>query len=137
MTFSDITAAKRLEAELRSTGGMWQALVQAIPLIIVGLAGDGEILEFNPQAERRLGRKRAEIMGGNFFELFMLKADQPKAAAELQEFLLGKSTQVFTTRILATDQTQITLHWSARPIPAADGKAAGIIAIGQDIEGGA
>ncbi len=51
MTFSDITTAKQLEAELRYTGSMLQTLIQATPLITVGLLVSGEILEFNPAAE--------------------------------------------------------------------------------------
>jgi PAS domain S-box-containing protein len=33
--------------------------------MIIGLAENGQILEFNPEAERVLGRKREEVLGQN------------------------------------------------------------------------
>ena len=137
MTFSDITKAKQLEGELRAAGAMLRTLVKATPTIIIGLSVDGQILEFNPVAERRLVSKRDEVIGQNFIELFIPKTDRSQVSANLQAMLAAGSEQNFTTRVRATDQTQITLHWSVWPIPAADGKVTGIIAIGQDLDGGA
>jgi two-component system CheB/CheR fusion protein len=134
MTFSNITTAKHLETELRYAGGMMQTLVQAIPLIIIGLSVDGKVLEFNPAAEKRLGAKRGEVVGQNFIELFIPETDRSQVSADMQEMLTAEAEQNFTTRVLTTDQTQITLHWSARPILAADGQITGLIAIGQDMD---
>jgi len=136
ITFADITRSKQLEAELRTTGGMANALLQSSPVIVIGLSADGQILEFSPAAEKHLGYKRDKIVGRNFVEQFIPAADRPRVAAELQEMLTAESEQTFTTRVLATDQTPITLHWSARPIRAADGKIIGIIALGQDQDKG-
>ncbi len=137
MTFSDITTAKQLEAELRYTGSMLQTLIQATPLITVGLLVSGEILEFNPAAEKRLVAKRGEVVGQNFVELFVPEADRAQVFADLQEMLTAESEQNFTTQVLVIGRTPITLHWSARPILATDGKISGIIAIGQDLDEGA
>jgi two-component system CheB/CheR fusion protein len=136
ITFSDITRAKHLEAELRDTGSRLQALFQATPAIIIGLSVDGRIMEFNPAAEKRLVAKRAEVIGQNFVKLFIPETDRSQTSAELQKMLTEEAEQNFRTRVLATDQTQITLHWSARPILTDDGKITSMIAIGQEVDGG-
>jgi two-component system CheB/CheR fusion protein len=133
MTFSEVTRAKLLETELRATDGMFQALLQTLPAIIIGLSGNGQILEFNRAAEQLLKRTRNEVMGGNFLELFIPQADRAKVAADLQKMLTAAPGQTWTTSVVTADQTPLALHWSARPILAADGKGASIIAIGQNM----
>nr|WP_320050475.1 chemotaxis protein CheB [uncultured Desulfuromonas sp.] len=137
MTFSDMTQAKHLEAELRASGEMFNALLQTIPAITIGLSADGQIQEFNPAAEKCFGCKREKVVGRDFVEQFIPEPDRSQVAAELQRLLTAESAQSFTTRIQATDQTLLTLHWSTRPAFAAGGKVTGIIAIGQEMDGGA
>ena len=137
MTFSDITKAKQLEGELRSTGGMLRALFQATSEIIIGLSAGGQILEFNPAAEEHLGFKRDEVIGRDFVDQFIPKADRSRVAAEMQKMLTASPGQTLTTRILTPDQTQLTLYWSTQPILSADGKVTGIIAICHDMDGSA
>ncbi len=81
--------------------------------------------------------KRGEVVGQNFVELFVPEADRAQVFADLQEMLTAESEQNFTTQVLVIGRTPITLHWSARPILATDGKISGIIAIGQDLDEGA
>ena len=130
MTFADITIAKQLEAELRISGGMFQMLLQATPRVFVGLSAEGKILEFNPAAEKALGLPRDEVIGRDFVLQFIPEADRPLAAAGLQKMLSAEPEHSLTTQLAAVDQTRITLHWSARQIPAADGKITAIIALG-------
>ncbi len=132
ITFADITRAKQLETELRTSGGMFTSLLQSIPTIIIGLSANGQILEFNPAAEKRLNCKRDKVVGRDFVEQFIPADDRPRVAVELQQMLNAESEQTFTTRVLTADQTPIDLHWSVRPIRAADGKIIGSIALGQD-----
>ncbi|HYS42927.1 MAG TPA: PAS domain S-box protein, partial [Geobacteraceae bacterium] len=133
MTFTDLTAVKKTEAELRQTGTMLRALVRAASFIIICLTADGHILEFNPEAERLLGRKRAEVLGQNYFELFLPKPDRKHAAAAMKEMLAASPARNVTTRVEAANGALLSIQWSAGQMLDADGKAAGIVAIGQDV----
>ncbi|WP_029916815.1 chemotaxis protein CheB [Pelobacter seleniigenes] len=133
MTLNDISRSTLLEADLKATSGMLRALVQAAPLIIIGLSEEGKILEFNPEAERLLGRKRTEVIGGNFFEIFTPEVDQPKAEADLKKLLTSESGQKFTTRILTKDNSSVRIQWTAEKILMADNQTSGMVAFGQNL----
>jgi len=133
MTFTDLTAVKKTEAELRQTGTMLRALVRAASFIIICMTADGHILEFNPEAERLLGRKREEVLGQNYFELFLPKPDRKHAAAAMKEMLAASPARNVTSRVEAASGALLSIQWSAGQMLDADGKATGIVAIGQDV----
>ncbi|MBN2644284.1 MAG: PAS domain-containing protein [Desulfuromonadaceae bacterium] len=136
MTFADITRAKQLEAELRSSGGMFQALLKDLPTLIIGLSEEGRILEFNPVAEREFDLTRAEVVGRDFVEQFIPEADRTRIAADLQKMLTAE-LQALTTEVTTADQRKISLRWSACPDLTGDSKGNGLIAIGQNMQGDA
>jgi len=136
MIFTDITRAKRLEAELRLSGGMYQTLLQTLPTLVIGLSTDGKVLDFNPAAEKQLGCKRAEMLGNDFVEQFIPAAERAQVAADLQK-ILAAELQTLTTEITIADQRRISLRWTACPDLADDGKCAGLIGIGQEMQGDA
>ncbi len=134
MTFSDISSAKKLEAELRETGNMFHTLIQAASFIIVCLSDEGRILEFNPEAERLLGRKRTEVLGQDFFELFILKGDRSQPTG-MKEMMTALPAADYTTLVEAANGELLSIQWSTRQILDAAGNSTGIVAIGQDITG--
>jgi len=136
MTFSDISTAKKQEEALRETGNMFHSLVQSASFIIICLSAQGRIMEFNPEAERVLGRKRDDVLGQNYFELFTPKAESGKAKSALKEILASSPARKFTTRLEAADGTLHSIQWSAGQMPGAGSLATGIVAIGQEVSGG-
>ncbi len=133
MTLNDISRSTLLEADLQAASGMLRALVQAAPLIIIGLSEDGKILEFNPEAERLLGCKRPEVIGSNFFEIFTPEVDQPKAEADLKKLLTSESGQKFTTQILTKDNNSVRIQWTAEKILTTNNQTSGMVAFGQNL----
>ena len=132
LTFTEITQAKRLEEELRETGAMLQAVVQAVSFIIICLSSEGAILEFNPEAERLLGRTRREVLGRNYFELFIPEPERSRAEGVMGEMLAASPPRTFTTRLAAADGALLSIQWSARQLLDAHGRVTGIVAVGQD-----
>ena len=135
MTFTDLTAAKKVEAKLRQTGSMLRTLVRAASFIIICLTADGHIMEFNPEAERLLGRKREEVLGQNYFALFLPKSDREQAAAAMKKMMAATPARNITTRVEAANGALLSIQWSAGQMLDAGGKITGIVAMGQDIHG--
>ena len=59
----DITKRKKSEEALREANSKLNALVQAVPLAIVGLDLHGKVISWNPAAERIFGWPQDEVIG--------------------------------------------------------------------------
>ena len=70
-SLSRITERKRAEEALRESNVRFRTLVHTAPSVILCLLPDGQILEFNPEAERLYGQKREDVLGKNYLELFL------------------------------------------------------------------
>ena len=131
MTFTEITAAKQQEARLRQSETLLRALVRAEPSILVWLSPEGLILEFNPVAERLLGRRRKEVLGQDYFELF-LPAEDPKQATESREKMLAApAAHSLAGQVAAADGRLLSIQWSITPLLDEAGKSCGLLAVGQ------
>ena len=131
LTFTDITAAKALETELRQTGEMLRILLQTVPSLVICLDADGRILEFNHAAERLLGRLRSEVLGHSYVELFVPKTDRNQVTEDLKSLLDAPADQTFLSQVTTSDGHSQTIQWTARSIPDAAGKPSGIVNIGK------
>jgi two-component system CheB/CheR fusion protein len=128
-----ITAEEALESELRQTGEMLRILLQTVPSLVICLDEEGRILEFNPSAERLLGRPRSEVLGQSYVELFVPEADRKQVAKNLKSLLDAPANQTFLSQVTTPDSQSLTIQWTTRPIPDADGKLGKIVNIGKII----
>ncbi|WP_020677258.1 chemotaxis protein CheB [Geopsychrobacter electrodiphilus] len=133
MTFTNITAAKKIEAELRATTSMLRTIVHASTFTVICLAQDGKILEFNPVAEKLLGCRRDEVLHKNFFELFIPGPRGGQAATRLKKMLSADSGLNFTTPFETKTGETFSIQWSTGQMLDVDGQPAGIVALGQDL----
>ncbi len=131
MTCTEITAAKKLEADLRETGSMFRTLIETASFIVICLSAQGLILEFNPEAERALGRRRDEVLGQDYCDLFVPEADRGRVAAALKEMPTASSAQDVTFPAEAANGAVLAIRWAARPVLDANGRETGIVVIGQ------
>ena len=53
--------------ELQDLKKHLSSFIKALPSVVVWLTPTGQILEFNPEAERIYERKRSEVLGKNYF----------------------------------------------------------------------
>ncbi|MBF0526662.1 MAG: PAS domain S-box protein [Deltaproteobacteria bacterium] len=130
-----INIAERQQAEkaLRESEERFRSLVQTTLSVILYLSPDGRILEFNPEAERLYGRKREEVLGEKYLELFVPEAIRDVVAAEIKRVLAGEPTRGFENPIRARDGGERILVWNVNRNVDAQGRPSGIIAVGQDI----
>jgi len=63
--FREVTGRKEAELELLRQKRYFEALVRNIPVAVVMLDTDGNIMDCNPAFERLFGYQREEVIGGN------------------------------------------------------------------------
>ncbi|MBF0551021.1 MAG: PAS domain S-box protein [Deltaproteobacteria bacterium] len=129
----NIAERKQAEKSLRESEERFRSLVQTTLSVILYLSPDGRILEFNPEAERLYGRKREEVLGENYLELFIPEAIRDVVAAEIKRVLAGEPTRGFENPVMSSDGTERILVWNVNRNLDAQGRPTGIIAVGQDI----
>lgn len=116
--------------------GFFRSLIQYAPNVVIFLSPDHRILEFNPEAERLYGRKRADVLGKNYLELFLPDDVREVVAADIEKVLTGEASRGFENIIIAQDGRERILSWNVDRVLDSDNKAVGIVAISQDITEG-
>lgn len=139
VAFCDITKHRRAEEEkdrvlheLRESEERFRSLVETAPSVIVCLSPDHRILEFNPEAERFFGWKREEVLGKDYFELFIPEDSGDAVAADIEKVLHGESTRNVENVVRAREGSSRIVMWDMNPLHSGD-RSMGIIAVGQDI----
>jgi PAS domain S-box-containing protein len=131
ITFSDITDSKMLENKLWKTGMMLRSIVDTNPDLIICLSPEGNILEFNIKAEKTLGRNRQDVIGKNYFSLFVPEARQKKAAAEMAKLIEGSLPGPMETIAKTDDGGECQVEFSVNKLFDEKGIVSRTIAIGR------
>ncbi len=121
-----VEALKRKEARLHS-------LLQTDNRVLVYLSPTHLILEFNKEAEQVYGLRREEVLGKDYFELFLPKSKWKKAAEDIRQILAGEPCIGFEGRVMSSDFRATHLSWNVVPILGKQGASVGIFAAGLDI----
>jgi len=108
MTFFNISDLKMVELKLHETEQMNTMLFNSSSDIIIKLAADWKILEFNPEAEKYLGKRREEILNNNFIQMFIPESLQEKTENEMNKVLNDSQNTRYKMQLL-TDSDKITV----------------------------
>ncbi|BAV32567.1 diguanylate cyclase [Sulfuricaulis limicola] len=130
---TDITERKRADEALLKSETRLRSIVQTALNVIIVLSPDHRILEFNPEAERVYGRRRAEVLGKDYFELFLPPDLWQTVDDDLRMVMSGKETRGFENTVRATDGSKRIMIWNVSRLDDTAGQAIGIVAIGHDI----
>ncbi|MDP3916089.1 MAG: chemotaxis protein CheB [Bacteroidota bacterium] len=133
ITFIDITKSKRLENALLENEKMLRAFIQAVPGVIIGLSHEGNVIEFNTEAEKLFGRKRKDVIGKSYVELFIAQLSRRKVEAELNNLLTGVLPNRYENRVKTIGGDELKIEWSGHKFLGAEGLLIGIIAVGEKI----
>ena len=123
-TQRDITERKISEEAVRAARNQLAALVQASPLPIVGLRPTGEVVSWNPAAERVFGWGVEEVIGRRL---------QNVPGQKQHEFEALKAHTTLETRRMRKDGTLLDVSISTATLQNAEGKPEGMVAIYTDI----
>lgn len=130
---SQVVQSGKAQEELHRSQGHLRTLIDAAPNVILHLSPEGEILEFNPEAERIYGCKKEEVLGKNYFELFLSDEARKIVIADFKKVLSGKSTRSFENLIKSAEGKDLFFSWDVERIVGQNGDPIGVVTIGQDI----
>ena len=128
----DITKRKKAEEALRESEERFRSLVETAPSTIICLSPNHRILEFNPESEKLFGWKKEEVLGKDYFELFLPEDSWDIVAADIEKVLKGVPTRGFEIMVRARDKSEHIIVWNVNRLDSGN-KSTEIIAIGQDI----
>lgn len=119
-------AKERSEAAFRS-------LVEAAPCMIVIMREDLTILYFSPFAEELTGYSAREVLGKDFFSVFIPDLETRESISEKKRMLLhGTPTRGFECPICCKDGFRRWIVWNAQLLQNYEDEPA-ILGVGQDI----
>jgi len=129
----EIGERKRSDESLKESEELFRTLIQTAASAILCLSLEGKITEFNEEAELLYGQKREDVIGKDYFELFIPKEIRQEIAADNKKVLKGEPTRGFENTIIRHDGSECVLSWNVNRILDPLGKPVGLIAVGHDI----
>jgi PAS domain S-box-containing protein len=123
---------QRVEEHARESELRLKELLENLPMLAVSLDLNGAVSYCNDYLLEVTGRKRHEVIGKNWFELFI---PEPEAARQLfnQSMQNGQLSHHDEHEILTTDGSRRLITWNNSLIRDPGGLITGITCIGSDI----
>jgi len=131
--FRDRRALSEAHAERDESEQRYQLLVETAGSVIIMLASDGRILEFNREAEVIHGRPRHEVVGRNYATLFLPKSRHADFGRALDDVVRGTSIRGWELPLRSQQKGPRVVAWNVSRVLAADDAPLGLIAIGHDV----
>lgn len=117
----------------RQSEATFRNLVEAARCIIVILRADQRVAYFSPFAEQLTGYAAAEVLGHDYFPLFVAPSDQDDLGQELNRILAGGPPAIgYESPIRCRDGQKRSILWNAQRLDDYDGAPA-VLAVGHDI----
>jgi PAS domain S-box-containing protein len=129
----NLQALADARVESRDTQARYQLLIDTAGSAIVVLSPEHRILEFNREAEAIYGCRRSDILGKNYFELFLPVERRADVAAMIQRVLAGEAVKGLEGVLRTRGGEERFILWNVRRLDGARNQSLGIIGVGQDI----
>ena len=128
-----ISERQKLAQARERADAAFRTLIEAAPCMIVILRADHSILYFSPFAEILTGYAAEEILGKEYYSIFIPDPVTRDAITQKKnELLAGVPTRGFESPILCKDGSQRWLVWNVERLPNYD-EGPAILVVGQDI----
>ncbi len=127
-----VAERQRLKLAKERSEAAFRTLVEAAPCLIAILRPDHTLLYFSPFAEEMTGRSEGDVLGKDFFSLFLPAEHQPAVEEKVRGALEGHRIRSFTTPLLCRDGSHHGVLWNVRHLPDYEGGPA-VLLVGQDI----
>ncbi len=112
ITFIDISEMKLVEEKLIKMNLENRLLIDSSSKVILKISSGWEVLEFNSTAETFFGKKRKDVTGHNFMELFIPGALQRKTKQIMNKLLTKTGNNTIKMKVLAADAKELDTEWS-------------------------
>jgi PAS domain S-box-containing protein len=130
----DITERRLAEEALKASKEFSEELIATANAIIVVLQADGKIATFNRFAEELTGYRKEDVLGKNWFDLFV-PADEKDALHAVHENVLRDAPEAssYENFIITKNSEKRLISWNNHSVRDNTGQVIGAIAIGVDI----
>jgi PAS domain S-box-containing protein len=101
--------------------------------VILVLSPDGDVLEWNREAERVYGWSRDEMLGKNYIEICLPEGVRTGVRDDMKQVLAGRPTRGYENAVRSRDGVERILLWNVSRLANGSDEVIGIIASGQEI----
>jgi PAS domain S-box-containing protein len=130
----NITEQKQAAEELKAARDFSENLVETANTIIVTLDTNAEIASFNECAERLTGYTKEEVIGKNWFDIFIPLRDKENIPRVFSDVLTSMpEVSQHENPIVIKNGDERIINWSNSVLHDASGNVYGILSIGIDI----
>jgi PAS domain S-box-containing protein len=124
---------RRLRRDKERSEAAFRGLVEAAPCLIVIFRPNRSIIYFSPYAEQLTGYRSGEVLGKDYFALFIPDETLRQAITqEVHRVLAGVPTRGFEAPVRYKDGSRRWIVWNVEPLGDYEGGAA-LLQVGLDI----
>lgn len=131
--FRDISERQRAERELLASEHRYRSLIETTGNVIVGVAPDGTIFEWNQEAAHVFGHVRHDVLGRDIFDLLVPAERRAVVRTDLDRALAGETVRHAEHVLLSRQQGERVVLWNLTRLLDHSAHAVGVIASGHDI----
>jgi PAS domain S-box-containing protein len=129
----DITQQKKIAATLFEAERRWRSLLENVRLVVVGMDNNGKVEYANPCFLELVGYTKAEVIGKDWFETFVLLHQKKQAQNNFLE-LLEKEFYTHNQNVILTKTgEERVIAWNNTLLQDLQGYVIGTLSIGEDI----
>ncbi|MGD2184212.1 PAS domain S-box protein [Lusitaniella coriacea] len=132
-TITDISARKQAEAIVLESERRWRTLLENVRMLVVALKRDGTIEYANPFLLELTGYTASEVVGQNWFEIFIPRTQQPKMRQIFANIMNRESYPYHQNTILTRSGEEKAIAWNNTLLQDIQGEPMGMTSIGEDI----
>ncbi len=130
---NDITEQQRVQEELRHQRDFLERLVETAQVIVLILDTQGCVVQFNRFMQDLCGYRLEEVVGRNWFDVFLPESDAEQLKRLFQHVVGGEEVSGHVNAIKTRDGRQRQIAWWSKTLKDADGRVTEVLSIGHDV----
>jgi len=131
-TLARLAERRRLERDRQRSQAALSAVIETSPCMIVVVRNDYRIVYFSPYAEELTGYAFADIVGKDYFSIFLPDDERPRLEAALLTLKAGTALTNFENDIRCRNGMRRKMIWNSKVLADYDGEPA-LLGVGLDI----
>lgn len=133
VTAVDVTAQSRATRALREERDLLDAILEAVPALVLISDARGRIVRFNRACETASGLASEEVEGRVVYEVLLPRDEVPAARESFEAVIAGRYPQQREGRWLRADGSKRLVSWTTTGLTDRQGRVTHAIATGVDL----
>ncbi|MEA3450415.1 MAG: PAS domain S-box protein [Bacteroidota bacterium] len=133
-TIQDVTVQMKNRIDLKQTKEFAENLLETANTFIIGLNKNAEITIFNEYAENITGYSKEEVIGKNWFKIFIPDNEKNNIQMVFSDVLKKMPKASINENVIITKQKkELNISWSNNVLKDSNNETIGALGIGRDI----